>query len=869
MMLRRLRVLIIEDNEADAALIMRELQRSGYEPVARQVESAGAMQQALQQESWDVVLADWNLPQFSALSALDLMKSRDLDLPFIIVSGTIGEEAATSAIKAGAYDFVSKENLKRLALTIEKGQQEADHRRARRNAETALRESEERYRTLVELSPSGVFVLSKGRTVYVNPTGVALLGAKNAQEILDRSPFELIHPDYHHIVHESMARILSGGEVVHSAERIYLKMDGTPIPVQLEAARVTWNGQSALLGLFSDITARKQMEAELLEREERLRLFIEHSPVALAMFDREMRYVAVSRRWQSDYDDESVIGRSLYEVFPEISERWRAIHRRCLAGAVERGEEDSFVRADGRTNWVRWGIRPWLTAAGSVGGIVIFSEDITERKEAERILEQSTRRYKDLVNSIQGVVWEADAATAQFTFVSPQVEAMLGYSIEQWLSSPTFWVDHMYPEDRSWAPQYCHEETLKHRGHTFEYRMLAADGRTVWVRDIVSVLVEDGRATKLRGILEDITAHKQAEETMRRLGAIVESSEDAIISKTLNSVVTSWNYGAARLFGYQMEEMIGQPITKLFPPDRLDEEVQILEQLKRGKAIQQFETVRRAKDGQLRHVSLTISLMRDKHGAITEISTIARDISEQKRAEGQLLELNARLATISSHLELVREEEQKRLAHDLHDELGHQLTAIKLDVSFLEQLTASRNESDRQTLAETMGRLRRALDGAITSVRKIARQARPGSLDQLGLAATLEALVGDVRDHAGIQARFTSVVDEETFAPSKALEVALYRVAQEALTNVVRHSGATSVEVRLREEDGRILLEIQDNGKGFEESRYAPDQSFGLRGMKERLEMVGGQFSIIGCQGGGTVVTAMANLSVEGPCQLS
>ena len=134
-MARPLRVLLIEGNEDDAALILCELQRGGYEPVARRVETPVAMHHALQQETWDVVLTDWILPEFSALFALEMLKSQGLDLPFIIVSGTIGEEAAISAMKAGGHDFVSKEHLGRLVLTIEREVREATDRQARRRAE--------------------------------------------------------------------------------------------------------------------------------------------------------------------------------------------------------------------------------------------------------------------------------------------------------------------------------------------------------------------------------------------------------------------------------------------------------------------------------------------------------------------------------------------------------------------------------------------------------------------------------------------------------------------------------------------------------------------------------------------------------------
>ena len=128
----------------------------------------------------------------------------------------------------------------------------------RKQMEEAVRESEERYRTLVELSPSGVFVFSDGRAAYVNHRAVVLLGARDPREILGRPIVELIHADYHQEVRDKVKRLLSGGVSVHSAERMYLKMDGTPIPVQVEAARIMWNGKPAILSLFSDITERKR-----------------------------------------------------------------------------------------------------------------------------------------------------------------------------------------------------------------------------------------------------------------------------------------------------------------------------------------------------------------------------------------------------------------------------------------------------------------------------------------------------------------------------------------------------------------------------------------------------------------------------------
>jgi PAS domain S-box-containing protein len=156
----------------------------------------------------------------------------------------------------------------------------------------------------------------------------------------------------------------------------------------------------------ADFIERSKADEALRESDERLQLFVEHAPIAIAMFDRHMRYLVASRRWVTDYrlEGQDIVGRSHYEIFPDIPERWRDIYGRCLAEAIEASDEDLFDRLDGSRQWLRWEIQPWKRANGQVGGIVMFTEDITDRKrmeqEREELVEQLKNSKQDLLSKV-------------------------------------------------------------------------------------------------------------------------------------------------------------------------------------------------------------------------------------------------------------------------------------------------------------------------------------------------------------------------------------------------------------------------------------------------------------------------------------
>jgi two-component system sensor histidine kinase UhpB len=346
---------------------------------------------------------------------------------------------------------------------------------------------------------------------------------------------------------------------------------------------------------------------------------------------------------------------------------------------------------------------------------------------------------------------------------------------------------------------------------------------------------------------------RSAEEDRSRLAAIVEYSDDAIVAKNLKGTITSWNRGAERIFGYTEEEALGQPLTMLLPPEQLQEESRIFEQVKQGRSFDHFETVRLRKDGSRIDVSVTVSPILDADGRVIGASKIARDITARKQAEDELRASREQLRALAARLQSVREEERKRIARELHDELGQSLTGFKMDLVWLRnRLQANDAPLKREPLVEKIGMMAGLLDGVAGLMRKLCTELRPGVLDDLGLTAAMEWLAREYQNRTGIRCDLTLEAGELTVDPERS--TALFRILQELLTNVARHAQATRVTVLLKGSPTHLLMEVEDNGRGIKEPEKAGAKSLGLVGLRERAFILGGGVQIEGMPGKGTRV---------------
>jgi PAS domain S-box-containing protein len=284
--------------------------------------------------------------------------------------------------------------------------------------------------------------------------------------------------------------------------------------------------EDGVLASFNDETERRKAEGQLRAREEQLRLYVEHFPASVAMFDREMKYLVVSRRWMEEYKlgDLPVIGRSHYEVFPDLPPRWHEVHRRCLAGAVEKCEEDPFPREDGSTLWIRWEVLPWLQPDGSIGGIIIFSEDITSRKRTEVAL----KLFRGLLDRSSDAIHVADPASGRFLDANDGACTALGYSRDELLSMNV--LDVALGVDPAFFGAM--NQRLRKEGHaTIEILHRRKDGTTYPVEASLSMVSLDREY--LVAIAHDITERKRTERELRERTAFfeaqAESTPDAIL----------------------------------------------------------------------------------------------------------------------------------------------------------------------------------------------------------------------------------------------------------------------------------------------------------------------------------------------------
>jgi len=513
---------------------------------------------------------------------------------------------------------------------------------ARLRAERELRESEERYRSLFEGNPVPVWVMDEETLEFlaVNQAAVRKYGYTR-EEFLSRTIADMqVAEDRSLVVQEIRSRDARAGA---RYQRRHVTKSGQIVEAEVTAQPFVFNGRQARMILIDDITERRRAEQALQESERRYRYLFESSPLPMWVREKEtLKFLAVNDAAVSayGYSREEFLSMTALEIRPpeDMSRYTKMISTQN--DASDRYATGKHRRKDGVVIDVEVTSRPF-EFDGRPARLTIV-HDITEKLRAERALHESEQRYRDLFDLNPSPMWVYDVQTLAILAVNESAVRQYSYAREEFAAMTI--LDMRPPED---VPSLL--ERARGRDPAVmlvvQARHVKKDGTVIDV-EIKSGPISFGGRTARLVLINDITERKRAEADRARLAAIVESSEDAIISRTLDGTLLSWNRGAEKIFGYTVAEIVGQNISILSPPEFKHYAPRNAARLLKGEVVPPFETVRVAKDGHRVDVQVSMSAIRDVEGRITGIASIFRDISERKRAEDAVVRERALLRAV-------------------------------------------------------------------------------------------------------------------------------------------------------------------------------------------------------------------------------
>jgi len=503
-----LRVLIVEDSEDDATLLVRELRRGGYEPIYVRVDTPDAMKAALTNQQWDVVISDYVMPKFSGIAALKLFQESGLDLPFIIMSGKIGEDFAVEAMKAGAHDYIVKGKTARLIPAIQREMREAEVRRGRRRAEFALEEIARRFRRTFEAIPDPAYLWERQSDWRI----ILTQANKAAYDLTEDEIGDFIGTEVEKLYHgmvEKLNLAMDTGKT--QREEMFLKLPtGEEKWFLVDHAKTD---EDSVLTITKDITESKIAEEALRESEEQYRSLFEDSRDAIYIVTRDGYYIDVNQSFVelSGYTKEELLKLNVLEFYVNPADRLRFQQEIERNGSVR--DFEVKLRKKDRTE-----INSLLSSTvrhasdGSILGYQGIVRDITERKKAEEAVLESEERYRSVFEVSRDMIY-IRTKEGNFVDVNPAGLKMFGYTKEEMLNLN---VMELYFDP---AERIKFQQEIERNGSVknYEVKLRKKDGTEIECLVTSTVRLDrDGNILGYQGIVRDITERKQEEEKMKR-----------------------------------------------------------------------------------------------------------------------------------------------------------------------------------------------------------------------------------------------------------------------------------------------------------------------------------------------------------------
>ncbi len=662
-----------------------------------------------------------------------------------------------------------------------------------RLAQAALEENEARCRLLTESLPQYVWTTDpEGCIDYCNRHFLEFCGL-TLEDVQAGRVMELVHPEDFAGLTQKIERSRAAGEPFEHEYRVRRAADGEYRWHCAHAEQFAdSHGRKCWLGVGIDVTSRKQTELELREANERLNGILGSISESYIALDREWRFQYASgdvldwagKKWPD------VRGRVIWEIFPEaLHSEFKTGYERVMRERIAHAFEVDYPRSDGSMVHVR------VHAYPTPDGIAALVSDITDNRQTESDLAESRGLLRLVLDSAGVGTWLWEPASGAIIDLGNTAKLLGTASV----NSMEEWQRVVFPEDR--AALHAALASARESGHLeAEYRVMLEDGSVRRLRGNGSLLPNrKNQPARFAGVVIDVTDRNRADEVRNRLAAIVESSDDAIISKDLNGIVTSWNAGATHLFGWRPEEIIGKSILTIIPPELQSEEPVILANLRNGRKIDHYETVRLHKNGTRIKVALTISPVRDSAGRIVGASKIARDIGERLRMQEAMIQSEKLAAT-------------GRMAAAIAHEINNPLEAVT-NLAYLLSTDPTLSDTGKRYAAVLLDEIGRVSDVAKQSLGFFRDSKKPGLFDICELLDGVVNLYRPLLEKKGIELKQNFEKGCTVYGSAAEIRQVFANMVRNAI-EAVEPQGRIELRVRTAGSGMRRIL-VADNGRGI------------------------------------------------------
>jgi PAS domain S-box-containing protein len=741
------------------------------------------------------------------------------------------------------------------------------------------KKSEQKFKALLDAAPDATVIANeKGIIEMINHQAEQLFGYSREEMI--GGPVEILLPQElkdKHVHHRGnffkAAKLRSMGA---GLELNAVKKDGTTFPVEISLSPMQTEEGVLISASIRDVTERKKLENQLkktndevktLQKKKSERIIKDNEEITSLIMNSALdAIICIDTRggitvWNSQaekmfgWKEQEILGKRLDEtIIPEI---YRHGHRTGFDHYMKTGEgpllgkliEISALNRSGNEFPIELAIVPIKQNGREF--FCAFIRDITQRKQAEEELFRKRNLFRAVIDNLPDYIYAKDTKL-HYIMGNQAIVELVGAALEEEIigknSLELFGREVArvnFDEDSKVIELGTQVINREEPITSYSGDKLCLLTTKVPLRD------KDGNITGLIGISRDITERKESElqlrESEEKYRTLFEGNLAGVFQTNIEGKILNCNDAFAKMLGYLSHREMEQKNAGILYFSRNDRDSYISLLSKKGQ-LTNHELILKHTDGRRIFGLINITLRKDSLTNEQIIEGVMLDITERKKAEEELRQINEELRELSSHLQNVREEERIQIARDIHDDLGQQLTGLKMDVAWLNK----KMETEDEIVKQKMNNMVELIDETVKTVRRISSNLRPSILDDLGLIAALEWQSGEVEKRSEIKVNFSGDMTE----PDIPLSVAtgIFRIYQELLTNAVRHANAHIITSSLKLKDDQLVLKIKDDGQGMDPAITGSKKTLGLVGIKERTFVLGGKYDLKSEPGKGTEI---------------